>query len=191
MTQSDVTRLLVEWRGGRRDALDELIPLVHDDLRRIAGRHMRREGRAHTLQATAVVNEAYLKLVDAEVAWNDRVHFFAVAARLMRRILVDHAKAKRSEKRGGALQQVTLEEERLGPPAANGGEIDVVEFDRALKAFAKVDERKARVVELHYFGGLNYDEIAEALEMSAATVHRDLRLARAWLHRELSGAETG
>ncbi len=191
MTQSDVTRLLVEWRGGRRDALDELIPLVHDDLRRIAGGHMRREGRAHTLQATAVVNEAYLKLVDAEVAWNDRVHFFAVAARLMRRILVDHAKAKRSEKRGGALRQVTLEEERLGPPAANGGEIDVVEFDRALEAFAKVDERKARVVELHYFGGLNYDEIAEALEISAATVHRDLRLARAWLHRELSGAETG
>lgn len=190
MTQSAVTRLLVEWRGGRRDALDELIPLVHDDLRRIAGGHMRREGRAHTLQATAVVNEAYLKLVDAEVDWNDRVHFFAVAARLMRRVLVDHAKAKRSEKRGGAAQRVTLEEERLGPPASNGGEIDVVEFDQALKALAKVDERKARVVELHYFGGLNYDEIAEALEISAATVHRDLRLARAWLHRELSGAET-
>jgi len=190
MTQSAVTRLLVEWRGGRRGALDELIPLVHDDLRRIAGGHMRREGRAHTLQATAVVNEAYLKLVDAEVDWNDRVHFFAVAARLMRRVLVDHAKAKRSEKRGGAAQRVTLEEERLAQPASNGGEIDVVEFDQALKALAKVDERKARVVELHYFGGLNYDEIAEALEISAATVHRDLRLARAWLHRELSGAET-
>lgn len=190
MSQSAVTRLLVEWRGGRRGALDELIPLVHDDLRRIAGGHMRREGRAHTLQATAVVNEAYLKLVDAEVDWNDRVHFFAVAARLMRRVLVDHAKAKRSEKRGGAAQRVTLEEERLAQPASNGGEIDVVEFDQALKALAKVDERKARVVELHYFGGLNYDEIAEALEISAATVHRDLRLARAWLHRELSGAET-
>lgn len=187
MDDSPVTRLLIEWRGGRQTALDELIPLVHDELRRIAGGYMRRENPGHTLQPTALVNEAYLKLIDATVAWNDRVHFCAVAALLMRRILVDHAKAKRREKRGGAARRITLDEARVGQPA---GDLDVLELDLALKGLAAFDERKVNIVELHYFGGMNYDETAEALSISAATVHRELRLAKAWLHREMSGSTT-
>jgi RNA polymerase sigma factor (TIGR02999 family) len=184
MDGSPITRLLVDWRGGRQAALDELIPLVHDELRRIAGGYMRRESEGHTLQPTAVVNEAYLRLIDAEVAWNDRVHFYAVAARLMRRILVDHAKAKHREKRGGAAERLPLEEAKVGAPAQD---LDVLELDLALKGLAAFDERKSRIVELHYFGGLNYDETAQALDISAATVDRELRLAKAWLHREMSG----
>ena len=184
MEGSPITQLLVDWRGGRQAALDELIPLVHDELRRIARGYMRREAEGHTLQPTAVVNEAYLRLVDAEVPWNDRIHFYAVAARLMRRILVDHAKAKHRDKRGGAAQLLTLEEERAGAPARD---LDVLELDLALEGLAGFDERKSRIVELHYFGGLNYDETAEALGISAATVHRELRLAKAWLHREMAG----
>ncbi len=184
MDDPAVTRLLLDWRGGRQAALDELIPLVHGELRRIAGAQMRREAQGHTLQPTAVVNEAYLRLIDADVAWNDRVHFYAVAARLMRRILVDHARAKHREKRGGAAEHVALDEERAGQPEQG---LDLLELDLALQGLAALDERKSRIVELHYFGGLNYDEAAEALGISAATVHRELRLAKAWLHREMAG----
>ena len=174
MNEGPVTQLLTEWRGGRQTALDELIPLVYDELCRIAGGYMRWEKAGHTLEPTAVVNEAYLRLIDADVTWHDRVHFYVVAARLMRRILVDHARAKRREKRGGGEQRVTLDEGRIGEPA---GDLDVVELDLALQGLAAFDERKSRLVELHYFGGLNYDESAEALGISAATVHRELRLA--------------
>ena len=183
MNDSPVTQLLTQWRGGRDTALEELMPLVYDELHAIARRAMLRENAGHTLQPTAVVNEAYLKLVGADVDWSDRVHFFAVASRVMRRVLVDHAKAKHREKRGGSAKRVELDEEILG---GSEPDVDVVELDQALRKLADVDERKSSVVELHYFGGLNYDETAEALSISPATVHRELRLAKAWLHREMA-----
>ncbi len=183
-----VTQLLMEWRGGRQSALEELMPLVHTELHRIARGYMRRENAGHTLQPTAVVNEAFLKLVDAKVDWRDRVHFKAVAAQTMRRLLVDHARAKQREKRGGAVTMLTLNDELHGPAESA---VDVADLDLALRKLAEIDERKSRVIELHYFGGLTYDELAEALEISAATIDRELRLAKAWLHRELdaSGAD--
>ena len=186
MPNSPVTRLLLEWRGGRESALGELMPLVYDELHQIARGYMRREHSGHTLQPTAVVNEAFLKLAGTKIDWRDRVHFRAVAARMMRRVLVDHARAKRRDKRGGAATMVTLNEgvARLPDP-----EVDVMDLDAALKKLSEVDERKSRIVELHYFGGLTYDELAEALEISAATVDRELRLAKAWLHRELNASD--
>jgi RNA polymerase sigma factor (TIGR02999 family) len=175
-----VTALLRAWRAGDRGALDRLIPLVHDELHRLALGYMRGERPDHTLQATALVNEAYLKLVRADVDWRDRAHFFAVAATTMRRILVDHARTKGRVKRGGVA--VSLEESVLVAPDR---EAELLAIDEALTRLAGNDERAARVVELHYFGGLTYDEIAEALGISAATVDRDLRFAKAWLYREL------
>jgi len=175
-----VTALLQAWRAGDRGALDRLIPLVHDELHRLAQGCMRGERPDHTLQATALVNEAYLKLVRADVDWRDRAHFFAVAATTMRRILVDHARARGRKKRGGVA--VSLEESVLVSPDR---EAELLAIDEALTRLADHDERAARVVELHYFGGLTYDEIAEALGVSAATVDRDLRFAKAWLYREL------
>lgn len=185
MPDSPVTQLLVEWRGGRDSALDELTPMVYAELRRIAAGYMRRENAGHTLQPTAVVNEAFLKLVGVDIEWRDRVHFRAVAARIMRRLLVDHARAKQREKRGGPATVMTLNDEVVGQADAD---MEVMDLDRALKKFAELDERKSRVVELHYFGGLTYEEMAEALGISAATVDRELRLAKAWLHRELDAA---
>jgi RNA polymerase sigma factor (TIGR02999 family) len=182
MQDSPVTRLLADWRGGRDSALGELIPLVYDELHRIAQGYMRRENAGHTLQPTAVVNEAFLKLVDVKIEWRDRVHFKAVAAQTMRRLLVDHARAKQREKRGGAITIITLKEE-LHAPA--GSAVDVAELDLSMRKLAEIDERKSRIVELHYFGGLTYDELAAALEVSTATVDRELRLAKAWLHREM------
>ncbi len=181
-TQS-VTRLLQDWRGGDAEALDRLTPLVYDSLRRLAGRYMRGERADHTLQATAVVHEAYAQLVGMDVAWQDRAHFYALAARMMRRILVDYARAQRRAKRGGDLARITLAESQL---AAQTGDLDLLALDDGLQRLAAFDERKARVVELHFFAGLNYDETAAALGISAATVDRDLRLAKAWLYRELS-----
>lgn len=180
-----VTQLLLQWRAGDEQALNQLLPLVYDELRRLAGRYMQSERSDHTLQPTALVHEAYLGLIDIQVSWQDRSHFFAVAARLMRRLLADHAKARRRDKRGGGLK-VTLKEEVLPSPEPA---MDVFALDEALQVLAGFDERKCQVVELHYFGGLTYDETAEALGLSTATVDRELRLAKAWLYHELSRKE--
>ncbi len=179
----DVTSLLLKWRKGDQDALDQMVPLVYGELHQIAARLMRGEREDHTLQATALVHEAYARLVQADVPWEDRSHFFAVAARQMRRILVDHAKARGRQKRGGGQAALTLEESIAVTPDTSSG---LVELDEALERLNQLDERKAKVVELHYFGGLTYDEIAEALTISPATVDRDLRFAKAWLYRELA-----
>ena len=177
-----VTQLLGAWRSGDEAALEQLTPLVYNELRRLAGRYMQSERPGHTLQATAVVNEAFMRMVDMDVPWQNRAHFFAIAARLMRRILVDYAKAHRREKRGGKNTDLTLDE---GLVESESRDPDLVNLDEALRNLEAVDERKAQVIELHYFGGLTYDEIAEALDLSPATVHRDLRMGKAWLQNEL------
>ena len=177
-----ITQRLLDWRMGRPEALDEVMPQVYETLHRIAQKYMRQENRGHTLQPTAIVNEAYIKLIDADVDWQNRAHFFAIAARLMRRILVDHAKAKHRNKRGGSATKMSIDE--VGVKQAEP-EMDVVELDLALKRLAELDERKSKIVELHYFGGLKYDETAEVLQISAATVDRELRMAKAWLHKAM------
>lgn len=179
-----VTTLLRAWRSGDPAALDELTPLIYDDLRRIARRHLQSERSAHTLQATALVNEAFVRLSDAELDIQDRVHFLSIAARTMRRILADHGRARRSQKRGGGLSPVTLHEDVV----ADGRATDIVDIDDALTRLAELDERRSDVLVLHFFGGLTYEETAEALGISAATVDRDLRLAKAWLANELKNA---
>lgn len=178
-----VTQLLGAWREGDENALEQLTPLVYNELRRLAGRYMQSERAGHTLQATAVVNEAFVKMVDMDVPWQNRAHFFAIAARLMRRILVDHAKAHRREKRGGKFTDLTLDEGLVESGEPNA---DMLHLDDALRKLEQFDERKAQVVELHYFGGLTYNEISETLGLSPATVDRDLRMAKAWLHNELT-----
>jgi RNA polymerase sigma factor (TIGR02999 family) len=176
--------LLHEWREGDQGALERLIPLVHDELRRIARRCMAGERVGHSLQATALVNEAYLRLVAGRpVPWHDRAHFLAVSARVMRRILVDHARARRAEKRGGSAARVTLDEALVVTDASQ----DFVALDEALEALSKVDDRKSRVIEMRFFGGLSVDETAAVLEVSPATVMGDWRLAKAWLKREMRG----
>lgn len=183
-----VTQLLHDWRGGNQRALEKLMPIVYDTLRDLAGRYMRREAAHHTLQATVVVNEAYIKLIDADVSWADRSHFIAIAARAMRRILVDHARNKGRDKRGGDVTRVTLQDSRIYPDGAPTPNIDLLELEDALEKLAQFDERKAQAVELLFFGGLTYDEIAEALGISAATVDRELRFAKAWLYNSLKPA---
>jgi RNA polymerase sigma factor (TIGR02999 family) len=181
---SDVTGLLRAWGQGDEQALERLAPLVYQELRRIAGRYMARERPDHTLQATALVNEAYVRLVDAKgVSWQDRAHFFAISARTMRHILVDFARSRRYKKRGGGADPVSLDESLViqGRPGA-----DLVALDDALNAFAAVDARSSRVVELRFFGGLTVEETAEALKLSPETVMRDWKLAKAWLLRELN-----
>ena len=182
MDQPAVTQLLRDWREGKEHALDRLLPLLHDTLRNLAARYMRGEKAGHTLQPTALVNEAYLRLIGADVTWQGRSHFLAVAAQTMRRILVDHAKGKARKKRGGGNIAVTLDEARLSPEK---GAREVIDLNEALVRFAKFDERKARILELKFFGGMTYDEIAEAMSISPATVDRELRVAKAWLYREL------
>jgi RNA polymerase sigma factor (TIGR02999 family) len=178
-----VTRLLKEWGAGNKAALDELMPLVYEQLRKLASICLRSERPDHTLRATALVNEAYLRLVDADVAWQDRVHFFAVSARLLRRILVDHARAHHRQKRGGGAETISLDDSvMIGPQTAN----EIVALHEALERLAAHDRRKSEIIELLSFGGLTYDEAAAALEISPATVHRELRMAKAWLRRELS-----
>ena len=180
----DLTGLLLSWRGGQDEALHRLVPLVHAELRRIARRHMAGERPDHLLQTTALVNEVYLRLMDVRrVAWQDRAHFYAMAARLMRRVLVDFARAQKNQKRGGALHRITFSQDL---PAAGGTTDDLLAIDQALHSLAAHDERKARVVELRYFGGLSVEETAEALGISAETVMRDWRFAKNWLLRELS-----
>lgn len=181
----EVTLLLQAWGNGNKEALDHLAPLVYRELHRIAGRLMARERTGHTLQTTALVNEAYLRLVDAEHAsWQDRTHFFALCARAMRRILVDHARSRGSAKRGAGEVHIEFEE---GLVAAPSPEANLLEIDDALNRLAALDPRKGQVVELRFFGGLSVEETAEALKISPETVQRDWKMARAWLYRELSG----
>jgi RNA polymerase sigma factor (TIGR02999 family) len=179
-----VTELLEEWRSGDDAALEELTPLVYEELRRVARRYMRSERPGHTLQATGLVNEAFIRMAGMDVQWTDRAHFYAVAARLMRRILIDYAKASRSDKRGGGQRLLTLE--RADAVPGQSGPADLLALDCALTQLAAIDGRKSDIVVLHFFGGMTYDEIAEALGISAATVHRDLRLGKAWLLNELA-----
>lgn len=178
---ANFTQLLTEWRSGHPQALERLTPLVYEELRRLARGYMRAERGSHTLQATAVVHEAFLRLIQADVALQDRAHFFALASRLMRRVLVDHAKSRSRVKRNaGAMELLPGETDEL--PATS---FDVIALDDALESLVQLEPRLAQVIELHYFGGLTYEQIAEAAGASAATVHRDIRLARAWLLNEM------
>ena len=179
------TDLLLAWGRGETSAFDQLVPLVHDELRQLARRYMTHERRDHTLQVSALVNEAYLRLIDLKkMQWQNRAHFFAISARVMRRILVDFARAKRSEKRGGGAPRVTLDEALLVPIETGH---DLLALNDALHALAAVHPRKCDVVELRYFGGLSLEETAEALHVSIDTVKRDWRFAKLWLVRELGG----
>ena len=180
---NDVTQLLHAWSGGDSRALEALTPLVYDELYRRAHWHMARERAGNTLQATALVNEIYVRMVDLRgVTWRDRAHFFAISSRLIRRVLIDAARAKGALKRGGASPHVVLDEEILVSPERGA---DLVALDDALSALAAVDARKSQVVELKFFGGLGIDEAAEVLNVSRETIKRDWRLAKAWLRREL------
>ena len=180
-----ITKLLQQWSDGDRDVLDQLLPLVYDELHRQAARYLRRERPGHTLQTTALIHEAYLKLIDQRaVHWQSRTHFFAIAAQLMRRILVDHARTKHREKRGGNAERLTLDEAALGAGAEQS--VDLLALDEALTRLAALDEQQARVVELRYFSGLSLEETAAALHISRATTARTWNMAKAWLHRELT-----
>ncbi len=187
MTPARVTQLLQQVSGGDARAVDELTPLVYQELKRIAGGQLRRERPGHTLQATALVHEAYLKLVDQhETSWQNRAHFFGVAAQLMRRILLDYAKGRRRQKRGGGLARETLDE---GLALSTDRTSELIEIDEALTRLEKLDPRQAKIVELRFFGGLSVEETAEAMGISSPTVKREWAMARAWLHRELASAE--
>lgn len=180
-----VTELLRAWSDGDDAALDQLVPLMEAELRRLARGYMGRERHGHTLQTTALVNEAFLRLTDArQIRWQDRAHFLGISARLMRRVLVDYARRRGFHKRGGDAQRVTFNEALV---TASDPALDVVALDRALDALAKADARKSRVVELRFFGGLSVEETAEVLKVSTDTVKRDWRLAKLWLLRELEG----
>jgi RNA polymerase sigma factor (TIGR02999 family) len=182
-----VTALLHAWSAGDSTALDRLIPLVHSELRRLARRYMRRERPDHTLQTTALINEAYLRLVDAHsVDWHNRAHFFGIAARVMRRVLVDFARERGYQKRGGGSRHVTLDESLL---IAQAPDANLVALDEGLNALAEVDPRKSRAIELRFFGGLSIEEAALVLDVSPETVKRDCRLAKAWLLRWLTERE--
>lgn len=183
----EITQLLQGWWAGDRKALDALLPIVYKELQRLAHFQLRHERPDHTLQSTALVNEAYLRLVGMNAPqWEGRSHFFAIAAQLMRQILVDYARRHRSAKRGAGAGALSLEDSSIMLSQGQDKEVDVVALDDALKALAKIDPRKAQVVELRYFGGLNFAETAEVLKVSAITVQRDWSTARAWLHREMS-----
>jgi RNA polymerase sigma-70 factor, ECF subfamily len=181
-----ITQLLIEWRAGDRAALDELTPCVYRELHSLARAYLSRGGRSQTLQPTEVIDELYLRLIDPShsVEWENRAHFFGIAARLMRMILVDYSRARHAAKRGGDAGPVTLNETAVFSP---GPAPDVLEVDEALSRLAQLDERKAKVVELHYFGGMTREEIAAELSLTVPTVKRDLRLAVAWLRRSLMG----
>lgn len=183
-TSELVTTLLQQWSDGDKEALARLMPVVYEQLRKLARSHLRNERQDHTLRATDLVHEAYLKLVRAEVPWQSRVHFYAVAAQVLRRILIDHAKAHKRDKRGSGAEKISLDEAVLVGPQVSG---DLLELDDALGRLTAQDERKGKIVELLFFGGMTYDETAAALDISPATVHRELTMAKAWLHRELTG----
>ena len=180
----NVTQLLVNWNNGDQAALDQLLPLVNDELRRLARNYLRRESPGHTLQPTALVNEAYLRLIDQrQVQWQNRAHFFGIAAQLMRRILVDHARHHAYAKRGGGAMQVSLDE---GMAVTEAKAAELFAVHEALEKLTKLDARKGHIVELRFFGGLNLDETAEVLGISSPTVQREWRAAKAWLHRLLT-----
>jgi len=186
---SQVTVLLRAWSDGSEAALEQLLPLVEAELRRLARIYMARERREHTLQATALVNEAFVRLVDAKgLRWQDRAHFLGISARLMRRVLVDHARARGHQKRGGGAQRVTLTDALVIAPEQS---LNVIDLDRALEGLGAVDPRKAKVVELRFFGGLSVEETANVLHLSNDTIKRDWRLAKLWLLRELEGQRDG
>ncbi|HEX8288633.1 MAG TPA: sigma-70 family RNA polymerase sigma factor [Pyrinomonadaceae bacterium] len=179
----EITRLLLDWGNGNKAALDELMPIVYDELRRLAKHYMRGQRAGHTLQTTALVNEAYLRLIDSSrVNWQNRTHFFAISAQMMRRILVDFARIRNSQKRGGENVKVTFDEQ-IEVPVEN--ETNLIALDEALENLAKLNLRQSQIVELRYFGGLSEEEIAAALKISVRTVRRDWSVARAWLYREL------
>jgi RNA polymerase sigma-70 factor (ECF subfamily) len=180
-----ITHLLLAWSQGDQAALEALMPLVYDELRKVAARHLRGQREGHTLQTTALVNEAYLRLIDAsQVQWQNRAHFFAVAAHFMRRILVDFARTRNYQKRGGGAHPVELDEAIIVAPERGA---DLLALDEALTRLQALNERQAQVVELRYFGGLSEEETAEALKVSVRTIRRDWNFARVWLHRELTG----
>jgi len=181
----DITQLLIAWGNGRREALDDLMPIVYADLRRLAGGYMRREAAGHALQPTALVHEAYVRLIDQkQVKWRNRAHFFGVAAGMMRRILVDSARRRRAEKRGGGWERVTLAGDE---PATDGhAEIDVLALHEALERLAEFDPQQERIVEFRYFGGLTIEETAEVVGSSPASVVREWTIAKAWLRADLS-----
>jgi RNA polymerase sigma-70 factor, ECF subfamily len=182
----DISTLLRAWSGGDQSALEKLTPIVYDELHRLARRYMKGERPGHSLQTTALVNEAYTRLVDYKrMQWQNRAHFFAVSAQLMRRILVDHAR-RHNLKRGAGMQHVSLEEAAV----VGGEDMDLVALDDAMNALARLDPRKVQVVEMRFFGGLSVEETAEVLKVSTVTVKRDWRAARTWLYRELTGAAT-
>ena len=180
----NVTQLLVNWSNGDQAALDQLLPLVNDELRRLARNYLRRENPGHTLQPTALVNEAYLRLIDQQnVQWQNRAHFFGIAAQLMRRILVDHARRHAYAKRGGGAIQVSFDE---GMAVTEAKAAELLAVHEALEQLTKLDERKGRIVVLRFFGGLSLEEVAEVLSISSPTVQREWRAAKAWLHRILT-----
>jgi RNA polymerase sigma factor (TIGR02999 family) len=180
----NVTQLLLGWGKGDKEALDQLLPIVYDELRRQAARYLRRERVGHTLQTTALIHEAYIRLVDQRnMQWQNRAHFFGIAAQLMRRILVDHARTKKRAKRGGSDIRVSLADATL---VVKSRDLDVVALDEALERLVEIDEQQARIVELRFFSGLTVEETAEVLSISPATVKRDWSMAKAWLHREIS-----
>lgn len=186
----EVTRLLLAWNEGEAEAFDQLVALLYAELRTLASRALRGEARGHTLRTTALVHEAYVRLVGADMDWEGSRHFMRVAARAMRRVLVDHARKRKSAKRGGGAPPVSLDT-LAGVLPAEAQEPDVIDLDEALERLITLEERKGRAVELHYFGGLSYEEVAVALDISPATVHRDLRMARAWLYKELRDDDGG
>jgi RNA polymerase sigma factor (TIGR02999 family) len=182
-TQKEITQLLVAWNNGSHSALEELMPIVYNELHKLAKNFLKYERQGHTIEATALVNEAYLRLIDqCQVQWQNRIHFFCIAARIMRRILVQYARDRRAEKRGGGAEKVSLEKVILLAEERN---VDLIALDNALELLAQTDQRKSQLVELRFFSGLTFEEAAEVLNISLITAKRDWALAKAWLHREL------
>lgn len=182
-----VTQLLIDWRNGSKEALDQLTPLLYGELRRMAAAYLRRERANHTLQPTALVNELYMQLSKlARLEWKDRAHFFGIASYLMRQILVQHARTGNAAKRGGGIRKLALDEALT---VSGDSSRDLIALDDAMRELARFDERKSRIVEMHYFGGLKAEEMAEVLGVSVSTVGRELRLAHAWLYRQVSRGE--
>ncbi len=182
--QQNVTELLLSWSNGNKEALDKILPIVYEELRKQASRYLRRERAGHTLQTTALIHEAYIRLVDQRnVRWQNRAHFFGISAQMMRRILVDHARAKGRAKRGGSEIRVSLDGANL---IAKGTELDIVALDEALERLEQIDLQQSKIVELRFFSGLTVEETAEVLKISPATVKRDWSMAKAWLHREVT-----